>query len=136
MEIPRSLICDYDIDLAAGDAEIIGVSAEKMDVDLAAGNLYLKESTVSNKLDLDLAAGSAEITGTSLNILNGDLAVGSIKCEILDDIDNYDLDIEAALGSIRIRGEEMGGLYTSKKTKKGNSKTIKLSLALGDVELI
>jgi hypothetical protein len=109
----------------AGMISINGLNAEKLDLDLGAGDTSIDRLKITKKADIDGGAGNltftrTEITGLDLDmgvgflsmncVLNGEnsisLGVGETAISIYDENERYYFDVENGIGEIEFHGTD------------------------------
>ena len=93
---------------ALGDADILGVSAKKMDIECAMGDIGIEDLSVDS---IDLEADMGDVS--------------------LKNVDVITIDAELAMGKCKVDGETVSNKYT----KPGSNGTINVESAMGDVNI-
>lgn len=115
-----------EITSGAGRLTVDTLSADSLELDLGAGEVKIKELTVTSYADIDGGAGKITISGGSLRNLDLDMGVGQLnltsalsgKSELdlgvgesnltfIGSKDDYTVDIEKGLGNITVDGKNM-----------------------------
>lgn len=120
---------EVSIELASGEVSLYYLQTVNLDIELAAGEINIHNSKISEKPDIDLVAGNIHISSCYTNNLDietvsgGDIYIS--ECELLGDtqidavsgntdmyyligdIDDYDFDIEVITGNVRINGDSI-----------------------------
>ena len=123
--VPKDFNLDeLKLDAGAGAVEVSDVRTNKLDFNLGAGKVIMKNVTASGITDIDGGAGSITITNSNFHNLDLDMGAGKLEIEAAitgkSDIDcgvgeaviklpgtkqDYKLKISKGIGSVTVNGE-------------------------------
>lgn len=127
--VPEAMKLDLlEVNNGAGNVEIDGIEAKRMEFDLGAGkavlkNLVSQQDTVVScgagmteitdswlyGLDLDMGAGKVVLDGRLLGRAEISAGVGALELNLRGAVDDYYLSIEHGIGSVKVNGEKRSG---------------------------
>lgn len=148
--IPRDYVFEnVELETGAGKIEIEALSSRRLNFDLGAGNVLIKNLFVGEKAEIDTGAGNFTISNgdisnldldmgvgkTTINSkLNGysdiDCGVGEINLNLLDSINNYRFNLDKGIGSVKINNEEISG-----NTYGSGTNVIKIDGGVGSINI-
>ena len=133
----------------AGMISINGLNAEKLDLDLGAGDTSIDRLKITKKADIDGGAGNltftrTEITGLDLDmgvgflsmncVLNGEnsisLGVGETVLGFYDEKEKYYFDVENGIGEIEFHGTD-----DTNFERNGQKTTVKIEGGIGKISV-
>lgn len=131
--IPEDTVFDKaDIVTGAGVVSVTELSADRLLLELGAGEVNIKKLTAADRAEIEGGAGSVTINGGRLHNVNLDMGVGELKLTsrltgesklnygvgatnlvLLGSSDDYRIEIDKGLGEAKIDGEKMdnGNVY-------------------------
>ncbi len=136
LSIPEEYAFD-DVEIALGAGEFTGkntLQASKMEIELGAGTIELKDLDVS-KFEAEVGAGSLEIKGDIREKAEVECAMGSIEMKLAGEMEDYNFNVSVAMGDISIGGRSYSGMDRSKEIDNEASRTIDLECAMGSIEV-
>lgn len=127
LTIPDGTVFDYvDISAGAGSVTIDELFANKLDIDLGAGELNAGQINVIDSAEIDGGAGSVTINGGSLNNADVDMGVGELNLTsklsgkssidygvgetnlvLTGTADDYKIELDKGIGEATLDGKKM-----------------------------
>lgn len=127
--IPEGTVfTEIDITTGAGKFTAQSLSAEKIDLELGAGEVNIGELNATREADIEGGAGKITIGGGSLHNLSFDmgvgeldlasaivgegelnLGIGGVRIILIGSRDEYTVDLNKGLGGIKFDGESISG---------------------------
>lgn len=123
--LPENYLSEVKIDGGAGKINIDKLNAELFDLELGAGDVYIKNLTVTDNAKIEGGAGKVELKYAEVNNLKADLGVGefnfngkltgrskidsgvgAINIDLTDSLDNYLVEVDKGIGNVTINGEK------------------------------
>lgn len=139
-----------EIDAGAGVMEIDGLSAEKVDFDLGAGEVIMKHLTVRTSADIEGGTGKVEITDADITDLDFDLGIGKVELKgklsgnskldfgvgeavigLAGSLDDYSITVDKGLGSVSLDGKSV----TDGRNYGSGDSVIKMDGGVGSIEV-
>lgn len=147
--VPESFVFDKaDIETGAGRVTVDTLSADRLSLELGAGEVKITELNASQKAEIDGGAGKITINGGTLNNLDFDMGIG--ECNLSAEIfgkseldcgvgeanitlkgtsDDYEIYVSKGIGNVKIDGQS-----TSDEHTYGNGENkIELNCGVGAV---
>lgn len=125
-----------ELDVDAGElvAECLEAK-EKFTIDVGAGRLEVSDIK-ADKLDIDCGIGEVEVAGSVSGKAKADCGVGRIAMELAGNEEDYDYEISCGLGSVKINGKEYSSLSTDKEIDNNAGSKIELDCGVGEIDVI
>lgn len=154
--IPEGKIFDEaDLNANAGAVDIVHkISAEKIHIELDAGQLTAERLSASEELSVNIGAGKFEVSDFSAQSLSVDCGIGSasltgsllqdadIECgmgEILLNLQgresDYNYDVDCDLGSVYLNGNEYRSISLEKEIDNDAERDINLKCGMGNIDV-
>ncbi len=150
---------NLSLELGAGDAKFLNSTTKytKASLVIGAGNLSMDALNAAGKVEIEAGAGNVSICGIDaksvdaecgagkLNIygkVNGDIniecGVGKVKLDLEEEETAYNYQVSCGIGSVRINGSKLGGLFASENSihNAGAKGTMNLSCGVGSIHVI
>jgi hypothetical protein len=143
------LFDEVEINGGAGRLTITGLTAERIDFDLGAGDTSIDRLIVTQKADIDGGAGTLLFTRTEISYLdlemgvghlsfngilneksNISLGVGEAVFEIYGAKEKYYIDVSKGLGDVDYYGVDPGNFE-----REGKSSTVKIDGGIGKISV-
>lgn len=152
--IPEKEYKKLIVNMEAGEMTAENLRAEKAEIEVGAGQLYLNyldvaetctmkveaghiqvESLHAKKLEVQCEVGSIESYET--NITNGNLTceMGSISMYMKDSESHYNYTIKSEMGSVTVGGDSYTGLEKKRSVDNGADRNLDLNCEMGSIEL-
>lgn len=119
--IPEDVVLEkLTLSSAAGNVRAEGITADKMNIDLAAGELKMTDCKATKSTDIDTGMGKTEITDCRLSNLDMDLGMGKLtmvsyltgKSEIDCGIGQADITLKGKVENYKIKADKGIGVLT------------------------
>ncbi len=120
------------IECGAGDINVEGLLAKKLDLDYGAGDIKVRNSSIDT-IDLDAGAGDVVMSDNTFEKIDIDAGAGDVKISGVGDIDQYNLDLDVGVGDIEVGGHKSHGEY---KASGSSDKEIIVDCGVGDLDII
>ena len=104
-----------DLDLGAGEAKFNNLTAlKKLEIDGGAGAIIIENGKLANA-DFNLGVGTLKLTSILTGVCDIDCGVGETRLTLLGDREDYRIDIDKGIGDAVIDGEKRkdGDVYGS-----------------------
>ncbi|MDF2611805.1 MAG: hypothetical protein K0R92_3279, partial [Lachnospiraceae bacterium] len=143
---------EFNLDLAAGDAEVEAVRANRGTFSVEAGRMEIKEITITDSADYSVSTGEMIIKEMKVNNINVDCGVGSVKMEgsisgdnyvecgvgdidmdLTGDARDYNFNVESGIGRIKINEDSYHSIDDRKITTEGAVNYLSLECGIGDI---
>ena len=126
--IPEDMIAldETKIETGAGKINIERLNTQSLYLELGAGDVYIKNLTVTKEAKIDGGVGRTELNSCKINNLKANLGmgefvfsgkltgksevdsgVGAINIDLLDSSENYTIDVDKGLGSVTLDGKQL-----------------------------
>ena len=126
--IPRDMIAidETKIETGAGKINIEKLNTQSLYLELGAGDVYIKNLTVTKEAKIDGGLGRTELKSCEINnlkanlgmgdfVFNGkltgknkiDSGVGAININLMDNKNNYTINVSKGLGSVTLDGQKL-----------------------------
>ena len=126
--IPRDMIAidETKIETGAGKINIEKLNTQSLYLELGAGDVYIKNLTVTKEAKIDGGLGRTELKSCEINnlkanlgmgdfVFNGkltgkneiDSGVGAIDIDLMDNKGNYKINVSKGLGNVTIDGQKL-----------------------------
>lgn len=117
VRIPKDMIFDeVDLEFGAGEAKLIGLTA--------------------NSVDIELGAGQANLSGLAVKELNAEVGAGQLNMELVGSETDYNYDAECDIGEIKIGTTSISGLGGSKEVHNpGANRYMDLECGVGQIQI-
>ncbi|MCI6005400.1 MAG: hypothetical protein SOY73_15910 [Blautia sp.] len=127
---------EMEISVDAGSAYIESeFLADKLKVEIGAGEFISSAPVDVSELDVEVGAGSFEASSLKAVKIDGECGMGSLVLNINGKETDYNYKLECGIGEISINGDSYGGLGSEKKiTNPGASGEIDLECGIGEIE--
>ena len=126
--IPEDMIAldETKIETGAGKINIERLNTQSLYLELGAGDVYIKNLTVTKEAKIDGGIGRTELNSCEINYLKANLGmgefvfsgkltgksevdsgVGAININLLDSSENYTIDVSKGIGSVTLDGQKL-----------------------------
>ena len=126
--IPEDMISldETKIETGAGKINIERLNTQSLYLELGAGDVYIKNLTVTKEAKIDGGVGRTELNSCEINNLKANLGmgefvfsgkltgksevdsgVGAININLLDSSENYTIDVSKGIGSVTLDGQKL-----------------------------
>lgn len=126
--IPEDMIAldETKIETGAGKINIERLNTQSLYLELGAGDVYIKNLTVTKEAKIDGGVGRTELNSCKINNLKANLGmgefvfsgkltgksevdsgVGAININLLDSSENYTIDVSKGIGSVTLDGQKL-----------------------------
>lgn len=126
--IPEDMIAldETKIETGAGKINIERLNTQSLYLELGAGDVYIKNLTVTKEAKIDGGVGRTELNSCEINNLKANLGmgefvfsgkltgksevdsgVGAININLLDSSENYTIDVSKGIGSVTLDGQKL-----------------------------
>ncbi len=126
--IPEDMIAldETKIETGAGKINIERLNTQSLYLELGAGDVYIKNLTVTKATKIDGGVGRTELNSCEINNLKANLGmgefvfsgkltgksevdsgVGAININLLDSSENYTIDVSKGIGSVTLDGQKL-----------------------------
>ena len=114
------------IETGAGKIDIEGLNTQSLYLELGAGDVYIKNVTVTQEAKIDGGVGRTELNSCKINNLKANLGmgefvfsgkltgksevdsgVGAININLLDSSENYTIDVDKGIGAVTLDGQKL-----------------------------
>lgn len=145
---------EMDIEIGAGECELMEVSADEADIMVGAGKLFVgalgirtaeitvgageltvDDIIVNDKLDLSIGVGSAMVNGTILGDLSLDCGMGTAAMALTGSEDDHSYEVEVAMGNVLIGHHDHGGFAASRSWNSGKDSRFDIECDMGSVAI-
>lgn len=110
--------------------------ADKMEIEIGAGEFVNSDSITVTGLDVEVGTGSAELTGVTAQKISGECGIGSLSLSIEGKVEDYDYNLECGIGDITIGDDNYSGFAKEKEiTYPGSTGEIDLECGIGEIQL-
>ena len=153
--VPSDLSLDKaKIELGAGSVKVDVLSAKKVELKVAGGELVIKcldsdkveakigagsmklDDVMIGKIEGDVGAGSLIIAGKINNDAKMKCSAGSINLKLQNEFDDFDYSIACSAGEIRVGDESFSGVSTSKKIDNDADADMELKCSAGSIKVV
>ena len=128
IDIPRDMIAidETKIETGAGKINIEKLNTQSLYLELGAGDVYIKNLTVTKEAKIDGGLGRTELKSCEINnlkanlgmgdfVFNGkltgkneiDSGVGAIDIDLMDNKGNYKINVSKGLGNVTLDGQKL-----------------------------
>lgn len=125
---------DMDMEVKGGAVIADQLLTEKLDIDMAAGNIELYNANVI-EMDGDINVGAFLYEGAIGHKADVNCNVGSISLNLKGKKTDYDYEISTSLGSVEIDGNEYSGLKGKRFSNAGAEGLLQLSGKIGSIKV-
>lgn len=94
------------LNLGAGETTIKNVNANNLKIDNGTGRLMISSGRIKD-LDLDMGVGETEISANLVGNSKIDTGVGSLKLNLSDNEEAYRIKVNKGIGTISLNGKEL-----------------------------
>lgn len=152
--IPEKEYKKLIVNMDAGDMTIERLRAEKAEIEVGAGQLYLNyldvaetctmkvdagyiqvDSLEAKKLEVQCEVGSMESYETNITSGNLTCEMGSITMYMNDSESNYNYTIKSEMGSVTVGGDSYAGLQKKRSVDNGADRNLDINCEMGSIEL-
>lgn len=125
---------ELDISMGAGNIEWDSLMADSLKLEMGAGKLTTKNAVLGD-VKVSLGAGDCRMQGEFQGDVGVNCAAGKIVLTHVGTEAEFNYDISCTAGSIKIDGEKISGVAETQNIDNNASKTMKISVTAGDVEV-
>lgn len=128
--VKENILESVQVSIGAGQVEVSGLAAQKLDIDVDAGNFQAEDLTVSGRCELDVDAGGVNIHGGQIQgglyvdvdagsvvyqgVLDCDWQVdcdaGSVAMDLTEMMTDHNYRVEYNMGTVQIGSTEFEGM--------------------------
>ncbi len=125
--VPYDSIFDsFDLDSGAGIVDVEKIAADRIEMDLGAGDVRIGEMTAGTKAkidggtgkitidncrlsnaDMNIGVGEMNLTGELIGRSDVEIGIGSARMNLTGDKEQYHINVDKGIGSVIIDGQKM-----------------------------
>ena len=153
--VEENVLESVQVSIGAGQVEANGLAAQKLDIDVDAGNFHAVELTVSGRCEIDVDAGDVNIRGGQIQgglnvdvdagsvvyrgVLDCDWQVdcdaGSVEVALAESMADHNYRVEYNMGSVQIGSTEFEGMSDQAYLDNQAPHTAQIQCDVGQVKV-
>ncbi len=145
---------EVSLKMNAGTVDVERLAAKNLKMEMGAGSLNAEELIGEETLALSVSAGKCKVEHMlgvnprlrceagqieAKGVLTGtgkiNCGVGQIDLDLVGDINDYDYDVACSVGTIRVNGNQVGGIATKSQKSTSAGNMFDLDCAVGQINL-
>lgn len=154
ISIPEKEYKKLIVNMEAGEMTIENMTAEKAEIEVGAGQLYLNYLNVADTCKMKVEAGHLQVDSLyaknlevncevgsiesyETNVTKGNLTceMGSITMYMKDSESNYNYTVKSEMGSVTVGGDSYTGLQKKRSVDNGADRNLDMNCEMGSIEL-
>lgn len=126
---------EVEAEMDAGEMTIMSVNTAKLELDISAGTVYVREGTVTSVLKAESKAGTVDFYGALSGKGDLECKAGNIYLDLAGDQNDYDYNIESSIGEVKIGTATFSGVKFDKTVDNGADYKINMECNMGNISL-